>query len=375
MSSKGTRDRWRAILARALVFHDAAAARLGINPTDLKCLEIAAGEEALTPTRLAELAGLTTGAITGVLDRLEESGFVRREPDPHDRRRLVVRAVPEGVARIAALYGPLLEAASVMPAGWTDGERGALNAYLGQVAVALETETSRSRVASHGGMIGNVYVAPLADAVRGRLVFSSGAPRLSLNAAALGQQVRMVAETSASRLSLAGATDANELIRATFDGPPPDIRVTGGVVAIRYRRRALDLRSREATVTLNTTIPWSFELDGGITDLDADLRSVAFAGLSVHGGANHLRLQLPRPQGAVRIAIDGGTSDARFDRPAGCAVDLRVAGGATQVRFDNQKLASLSSGARLQSDDYPDAADRYEIELSGGASKLTVASV
>jgi DNA-binding MarR family transcriptional regulator len=374
LSSNETGDRWRAILARALVFHDAAAARLGLNPTDLKCLEIAAGEEALTPTRLAELAGLTTGAITGVLDRLEESGFVRREPDPQDRRRLVVRAVPEGVARISALYGPLLEAASVLPTDWTDVERATLDAYLARVAAALETETSRSRAASHGGMVGNVYLAPLAGATRGRLVFSSGAPRLSLNAAALGQQVRMVAETSASRVALGGATDADELMRATFDGPPPDVRVTDGTVTMRYRRRALDLRSRAAAIELNTTIPWSFELDGGVTDLDADLRSVSVDGLSVRGGANHLRLRLPRPDGAVRIIIDGGTSAARFDRPAGCAVGLRAGGGATHVRFDDRKLASLHDGARLQSDGYLDAADRYEIELSGGASKLTVAS-
>ena len=49
----------------------------------------------MTPSRLAELSGLTSGAVTGVLDRLERAGFVRRESDPTDRRSLLVRIDPE----------------------------------------------------------------------------------------------------------------------------------------------------------------------------------------------------------------------------------------------------------------------------------------
>ena len=92
-------DSWRRLVARALVFHEAAAERLGINATDLKCLELAVGEDEITPTRLAELTGLTSGAITGVLDRLERRGIVRREADPDDRRRVVVRVDPTGPPR------------------------------------------------------------------------------------------------------------------------------------------------------------------------------------------------------------------------------------------------------------------------------------
>ena len=68
----------------------ASAERIGINVTDLNCLNILALRGQLTAGELARATGLTTASITGVLDRLEEAGFVRRERDAHDRRRVVV---------------------------------------------------------------------------------------------------------------------------------------------------------------------------------------------------------------------------------------------------------------------------------------------
>ena len=58
----------------------------------------------MTPGRLAELSGRTTGTVTGVLDRLEAAGFARRERDAADRRKVLVHLVPEGMARMAAHY-------------------------------------------------------------------------------------------------------------------------------------------------------------------------------------------------------------------------------------------------------------------------------
>ena len=94
------------LIAGSVATHEAVAERLGINSTDLRCLVLASTETGLQPTRLAELAGLTTGAITGVLDRLERAGFVRREPDPADRRRLRVRVVADRVDEIEGYHEP-----------------------------------------------------------------------------------------------------------------------------------------------------------------------------------------------------------------------------------------------------------------------------
>src|SRR3954468_24063564 len=77
------------------LYTDAAAAQLGLNRTDLDCLSFVHLGGAVTAGDLAETTGLTTGAITGVIDRLEKGGFVVRSADPHDRRRVIVTAVPE----------------------------------------------------------------------------------------------------------------------------------------------------------------------------------------------------------------------------------------------------------------------------------------
>ena len=89
------------------LFHSAIAERLGLNITDYKCLEYMLGNEGITAGELAKVTGLTTGAITGVIDRLERAGFARRQPDPHDRRKVVVVAVHDRLPEIARLFESL----------------------------------------------------------------------------------------------------------------------------------------------------------------------------------------------------------------------------------------------------------------------------
>src|SRR6266568_5541350 len=75
------------------LMNQAAADRIGINATDLNCLNILSFSGQMTAGELARATGLTTASITGVADRLEEAGFVRRERDASDRRRVVIRLV------------------------------------------------------------------------------------------------------------------------------------------------------------------------------------------------------------------------------------------------------------------------------------------
>ena len=91
-----------------VLFHTAVAERLGLNPSDHKVADILALEEGpVTPGRLAELTGLTTGAVTGVLDRLENAGFVAREPDPADRRRIILRLLPGRIPEVGGLFASI----------------------------------------------------------------------------------------------------------------------------------------------------------------------------------------------------------------------------------------------------------------------------
>jgi DNA-binding MarR family transcriptional regulator len=77
-------------------FDQAVADAMGLNRTDMRCLDIVDREGPVSAGRLAEAMGLTTAAITTVLDRLEESGYARRVRDSVDRRRVLVEMTPEG---------------------------------------------------------------------------------------------------------------------------------------------------------------------------------------------------------------------------------------------------------------------------------------
>jgi DNA-binding MarR family transcriptional regulator len=98
-----------------------SAERIGINVTDLNCLNIVALTGPMTAGELARQTGLTTASITGVLDRLEEGGFVRRERDPKDRRRVIVNLNPgPGLREIGPTFGPLVKAWRAAAASYSD---------------------------------------------------------------------------------------------------------------------------------------------------------------------------------------------------------------------------------------------------------------
>ena len=101
----------------------ASAERIGINVTDLNCLNILALGGHLTAGDLAKQTGLTTASITGVLDRLETAGFVRRERDPVDRRRVIVRLeAGRGTRDVAPVFAPVIAAWRAAAAQYTDDE-------------------------------------------------------------------------------------------------------------------------------------------------------------------------------------------------------------------------------------------------------------
>ena len=90
-----------------VLYSQAVAERLGINATDLECLDHIVTKGPITAGALAEATGLTTGAITGVVDRLERAGFAKREHDAEDRRKVLVRALPAVMKRIMPLFAPM----------------------------------------------------------------------------------------------------------------------------------------------------------------------------------------------------------------------------------------------------------------------------
>src|SRR6478752_7726032 len=90
--------------AQGVLYGQTVANGAVIANSDLECMDILYLEGRVTAGRLAEVTGLTTGAITGVVDRLEKAGLVRRERDPADRRKVFIATVPENIAKVGRFY-------------------------------------------------------------------------------------------------------------------------------------------------------------------------------------------------------------------------------------------------------------------------------
>jgi DNA-binding MarR family transcriptional regulator len=108
--------------AQGTMFAKAVADRAGISSSDMDCMDFLNVEGRMTAGRLAELTGLTTGAITGVIDRLEKAGFVRRERDVDDRRKVFIAPVAERLMEIARPYELMQRAMQKQSDGYSDAE-------------------------------------------------------------------------------------------------------------------------------------------------------------------------------------------------------------------------------------------------------------
>ena len=90
-----------------VLFSQAVAEQLGVHSTDVETLDLLHLMGPMTAGRLAEVTGLTTGATTRLIDRMERAGFARRRPDLEDRRRVIVEWSMESAGRIMPLFIPL----------------------------------------------------------------------------------------------------------------------------------------------------------------------------------------------------------------------------------------------------------------------------
>lgn len=133
--------------AVSVMFHQAIAERQGLNATDHKCLDFLLRHGAVTAGGLAELTGLTTGAITGIVDRLEKAGVARRERDPGDRRRVIIRVVmtPERAEEYAQLFTPFLEALHAIYADYSDTELALILDFMEKINTVVHMQTLKIR--------------------------------------------------------------------------------------------------------------------------------------------------------------------------------------------------------------------------------------
>ena len=94
----------RKFIAAAIFFNTQAAEKAGLGLTDMQMLHMLQLYGPSTPSRLGKWTGLSSGGITVALDRLEKAGYVRREPNPEDRRSLLIMLIPARLRKVAAMY-------------------------------------------------------------------------------------------------------------------------------------------------------------------------------------------------------------------------------------------------------------------------------
>jgi DNA-binding MarR family transcriptional regulator len=131
--------------ADGILFHQAVADRLGLHVSDLRCLNILLEAGSVPAGEIGERTGLTTGAVTRMVDRLEHAGYVHREADPADRRRVMVSPVPEQMARIAPLYTGMAQAWSAAMSDYDDEQLAAILTLFDRLHEITAIEVARLR--------------------------------------------------------------------------------------------------------------------------------------------------------------------------------------------------------------------------------------
>ena len=120
----------------------ATASRLGINQTDLICLELLARHGPMSAGEVAAALGLTTAAISAMASRLEAGGYAHREMDPQDRRRVLLHASPTGAHQAFSLFDGLYTASMALYSRYSERDQRKLIAMLRQFRQLLEDHTA-----------------------------------------------------------------------------------------------------------------------------------------------------------------------------------------------------------------------------------------
>ncbi len=337
-------------------FGQTVAIRFGLSESDIETLEALIDMGASTAGRLSELTGLTSGAVTRVIDRLEQAGFVRRVPDPIDRRRVIVEAVPEKVAAVQATLNRVGSASAEEIGRYTDAQLALITDFLTKMEQITRDEATTLRENAGGeaeaaaGGAGSEHRAPLGGLLSAKLHVRSGL----------------------SALRVRDGDDPRDLYRASFEGAVPQVRLRDGRVLVQYRGIPFDWRKRTATFRLNTTIPWTIEAIGGVQRVEADLRSVDLRKFDVVGGTERIQLELGPITGELPVRIIGGSKTVRVERPRGVPVQLKVVGSAGSATVDGVKAVRKDGATTLASPGWDGARDRITIDVVGGSKSIDI---
>lgn len=125
--------------AAAVLFHNAVAAHMGLTAVEEKALDLILRHGPLTAGELAGHTGLAPSSVTALIDRLARKGFVSRNPDPDDARRVRIAAVPEQLAGFDVLFADFVCRMDALNARFTPEELALITEYLARAAEAQKS--------------------------------------------------------------------------------------------------------------------------------------------------------------------------------------------------------------------------------------------
>ncbi|MGE7623899.1 MarR family winged helix-turn-helix transcriptional regulator [Viridibacillus sp. NPDC096237] len=130
----------RGLGTRTLLHQQNVAASLGLYNMDFKSLDILRETGPITAGELSKKTGLTTGSITALVDRLEKIGYVRRQNDPKDRRRVIIVPEYESKEEVRNTYEPLHKAMLELASSYTPEELALISQFIGKASTVLEEQ-------------------------------------------------------------------------------------------------------------------------------------------------------------------------------------------------------------------------------------------
>jgi len=220
-------------------------------------------------------------------------------------------------------------------------------------------------------------------AVAGGLAYAAYGPRVDL-----GGQTADVAQPAqgldsatlrldlgAANVEVHGGSTGGDLFRAhlEYSGRQPSVRLdrASGTVSIEESGNGFPIGRRLVVgVTLSNEVRWSVSVNAGASRETYDFSQVSLTRYQGNGGASRLDLTLPSPRGTVPISVNGGALTLNLHRPPGSHARVRISGGASTLYADGSRRSSLGSDLSWQTDGYDSAGDRFDIEVSGGASTV-----
>jgi DNA-binding MarR family transcriptional regulator len=348
----------RRVNVQGSFFGQTVAIRFGLSESDIETLEQLIEMGATTAGKLSEITGLTSGAVTRVVDRLEQAGFVRRVPDPADRRRVIVEVVPEKIAGVQSTLNRIGSASADEIGRYTDAQLALITDFLTRMEQITREEATSLRETPAG-----------AEDSDGEATSSSSEHRAPLGGLAAA---KLHVRSGLSALRLRPGSSPADLYRASFEGATPQVRLRDGRVLVQYRGLPFDWRKRTATFALNTAVPWTFEIIGGIQRIEADLREIDVRRLEITGGMERVQVELGRPSGDVTLRMVGGARTVRVERPRDVAVRVRSQGGAGTFNVDGMSLGKSGGESTLETPSWATDRDRYSIEVIGGSKTIEV---